>query len=165
MKNIVFLDIDGPVIPGPLYNISSNCSHNRSLMSQNAIGYLNRLCGITESLIVTNSSHNFHDTTRGEKIYSLKDDLLFHGLKERYFHQNWHTEFPFVSSPWDYENFDHTRLIAINKWLKENGDHQWVCFDDIKFTDDERLIVVDFDDGITKASVNQAIKLLQDSTS
>jgi hypothetical protein len=171
---IIFLDIDGPIISSGCYGIDHMCSMRRTVMNTNAIGYLNLLCKFTDAKIVTNSSHNYHDTPRYgidsdslepvvQSHNNLMQDLIQHGVKKEYFHEKWVSKYPYISSKMDYDNHNYSdlnRLVAINDWIKENGECDWVCFDDIKFTDLENLIVVDFEHGITFDNANKAYKML-----
>lgn len=165
---IIFLDIDGPVISSGCYGIDPMCSFKRSVMNTNAIGYLNFLCKFTDAKIVTNSSHNPEKTNRYKldmetmnpvvsHTVDLKDDLIKHGVKKEYFHESWKTNFP---DPNNYYGGQEERLTAIIEWQKYNGNCNWVCFDDILFTKDERLILVEFEHGITYNNANKAYKML-----
>jgi hypothetical protein len=37
---------------------------------------------------------------------------------------------------------------VFQEWIDDNGECDWICFDDEVFTDDPRLFVIDFDRGI-----------------
>lgn len=152
--NIIFLDIDGPVISEPQYYIDPECSINRTVVNTSAIGWLNYLCRNCDSKIVTNSSHNYVEgnDTRG----TLKEDLIKHGIPEQFFHENWRTRYPGTSG-------DHRRLDAILIWIEENkGDEEvnWIAFDDDPFTTDKRLCLVRFSEGIVYSTFLKAHRLL-----
>ena len=150
MQRIIFLDIDGPVIPLPLYNLNGHVSHERSHVSTCAIGLLTKMCQDHGALIVTNTAHNGH--VRGG-VVDLKTDLINHGLKPEFFHEKWHTNFNIED--WNGRITD--RMLAINHWMAENGEVDWVCFDDIQFTQDKRLVLIDFYLGIDYNSYKQAL--------
>lgn len=152
MQRIIFLDIDGPTIPWPLYLLNGSVSQDRSHMSTCAMGLLIKMCKDHKALIVTNTAHN--GFKRGD-IIDIKTDLINHGLKEEYFHENWHTNF-------NIEDEDHRisdRMIAINHWIYENGEVDWVCFDDIEFTQNNRLVLIDFYLGIDYNSYKSALEV------
>lgn len=91
----------------------------------------------------------------------LKEDLIQAGILESDFHQDWRTIFPYVdyrSNPNDRRGWG--RWLGIQEWIKQNGECQWICFDDRHWTDDPRLVLVDFNDGITRKNFEQAKYLL-----
>jgi hypothetical protein len=139
--NLIFLDIDGPVITEPCFFIDPiDASIGRTVMSTHAIGYLKEMVRTTNSLIVMNSTHNTHDiedplTGRNRTI---KDDLIYWGMKEEEFHTNWKTEFP---NPKNAKFSENRRLKAINNWLEANGDHVWIAFDDEYFHSENQYTI------------------------
>jgi hypothetical protein len=167
MQKIIFLDIDGPIINLGCYGIDNGCSHKRSVMNQSAIGFVNLLCHKTGAKVVTNSSHNPHsvdkfklDPVSFEKVRcgatDLREDLIRHGLKAENFHKEWRTGYPLKMS-----GVNSHRLDAIDLWQVENGEVNWIAFDDCIFTQDPRLIVVDFNNGITHNLYIRALKLFK----
>lgn len=147
--NIIFLDIDGPVIPGPLYFLDPSVAAKRSLVSTIAIACLSSLTRTVGCKIVCNTMHNSH-YVEGR---SIKDDLIRHGIDADAFHTDWQTVFGQFNLGRHF-----SRMDAINEWLTRNGNHDWVCFDDEKFTTDKRLIHIDFDHGITFDKYRKALK-------
>lgn len=153
MNKIVFLDIDGPVIDidSPVIASELRLTHNPQ-----SIEMLNELCWKTGAKIVTNSMHNYnvpYDST-------LRDDLIKWGVDEDYIHDQWRTIFPHV----DYSKVNSPvrgigRLVAIETWLAENGNYDWICFDDRKFTDSHRLIHIEDGLGIREHHVEQALEV------
>jgi len=139
MQKIIFLDIDGPIINRGCYGIDISCSLLRSVMNQSAIGFINILCDKLRAKVVTNSTHSPH-IVEGK---DLRASLIHHGMKEKYFHENWRTRYPLKLS-----GVERHREEAINLWQEENGKADWIAFDDSVFTKDPRLIVVDFNEGI-----------------
>lgn len=157
LQRIIFIDIDGPIINTPCFYIDPMCSVNRSVMNTQAIGYVNRLAQVVNAKIVTNSTHNSYlveDILTGEK-HDLKRDLIKWGMKEDLFHTAWRTGFP------DNAKFNansHRRMDAIEDWQEANGECDWICFDDDKFTTRKNLIVIDFETGIDHAAYRKAGK-------
>lgn len=161
MQKIIFIDIDGPIINTPLYSLDAGCSVNRSTMNTQALGYICELVSISGAKIVTNSTHNTHDVEdllTGTKR-SLKDDLVYWGLEEEWFHENWHTSYPFPNGAKFSEYSSHRRMKAIDEWQEANGEVDWVCFDDEPFTENPRLIVIDFELGIDFAAFQAALNV------
>lgn len=160
-QRVVFLDIDGPVIPTPMYFIDGMCSFDRSVVSTISIGWLRHLLKLSNAKIVCNSAHNYHETDVHDPIKpsrDLKDDLIKHGIPEQYFHQDWRTKFP---NPTVIKMSDHRsrRIIAIEEWLRDNGDADWVGFDDEPYTTDKRLVHIDFDRGIDVDAFKKACEV------
>ena len=153
MNKIIFLDIDGPVIDidSPVIVSELRLTHNHR-----SIEMLNELCRKTGAKIVTNSMHNYNDPYNN----TLRDDLIMWGIDEDYFHNEWRTIFPHV----DYSSVNSPvrgigRLIAIEAWLAENGNYDWICFDDRKFSDSHRLIHIADGLGIREQHVQQALEV------
>jgi hypothetical protein len=69
MNKVIFLDIDGPVIP---IDVPVRESVYRTTYNPESIEYLNLLCEETGAKVVTNSMHNYEDWMGGE----LRDDLV-----------------------------------------------------------------------------------------
>lgn len=108
-------------------------------MNTQAIGYVIMLAKQAKAKIVTNSAHNWEETETGD----LKADLISWGMPEELFHDKWRTMYPWPDRRPLINAVDippHPRLEAINAWQKENGEADWVCFDDDPFTSDGRLI-------------------------
>lgn len=153
MNKIVFLDIDGPVID---INCSVIQSELRLVHNPKSIEMLNKLCDRSGAKIVTNSMHNYNEPY-GE---TLREDLIMWGVHEDHFHDSWRTVFPAI----DYSKVESPvrgigRLIAIQEWLKENGNHKWVAFDDRKFTDLKNLVHISDGLGIRENHVEQALEV------
>lgn len=144
----VFLDIDGPIINTGCYSVDKQCSMQRTVMNQSAIGWVNRICRQANAWLVTNSTHNGH-LCEGR---SLKDDLIRFGMDPDIFHTDWCTDYP---ERWS----GGSRMGCIEKWLDEHKEiKDWIAFDDAKFTYSKRLIVIDFDDGITYSKYSKGLK-------
>ena len=152
-QRIIFCDIDGPVINTPMFYLDHNCSMGRTQMNTQALAYVVRLCKIAGAKLVTNSTHNTHNLTDPltGSVRTLKDDLVRWGVSPDHFHDHWRTDFP---------NYRGSRQYAIDKWIDDKDyDVDWVCFDDEKFTDSNRLIVIDYDRGIDYAAYRKAAKV------
>jgi hypothetical protein len=124
---------------------------SRTVFSTTATGIINELCKLFGAKIVTNSAHNYHHSRNNN---NLKQDLISVGnISADYFHKDWRTQYPFDNTGSDFldnlHNITHPRMRAIQQWQEKNGNVDWICFDDDKFTDNNRLFHVDFDEGIT----------------
>jgi hypothetical protein len=144
----LFLDIDGPVIDLATYNKSPHISYFRVEGNKRAIKNVTKLCVEFDLTIVTNSTHNYYNVYNAD----LRDDLVRWGIPENCFHDDWRSVFPNV----DYKKIQSTvrgigRLYAINEWL---------CFDDRKFTDDNRLIHITRLDGVDDLYYKQAADVI-----
>lgn len=141
MQRILFLDIDGPMIPGGMFFIDPMSSHDRKF-SPISVAIVNRICNQSGAKIVFNTYHN---TAGG----ALLADSVREGIKLSYIH-----EFgPMTLYPHGIRGVTsmdmHDRMAAITQWQEVNGEADWIAFDDSKFTTDERLGLVDFDTGIS----------------
>ena len=152
-QRIVFLDIDGPIINTPMFFLAMDCSIGRSVLNTQAIAYVQRLCDIAKAKVVFNTMHNTHDIAdplTGD-IRTIRTDMIKWGLKPEVIHSDWMTEFP---------GFTQDRMVGIKRWI-DSKDYEvdWVCFDDVNFTNDNRLVLIDFDRGIDNNAYRKAAKL------
>lgn len=171
MKKIIFLDMDGPVIPTPMFSISGDCSIGRTALSTVAIGWLLWLHKFTGALIVTNSAHNYHNVADMDHR-SLRADLITHGLPLEMFHDDWRTGYPNRIS-----RGGPRRIAAVTEWLAKNREYDeegrpldvnWVAFDDdlhgygygANDAWHPRLVPIDFHVGIDVKSVRHALTIL-----
>jgi hypothetical protein len=154
LPNIVFLDIDGPVIPTPLYYLDRSCSIRRSRMDHSALGWIVFVLKAANAKLVTNSSHNYHDVDYLDDR-SLKHDLMAHGIPKDYFHEEWRTKFGT-----HYGREGTIRMAAIEEWIIRNGCDNWVVFDDMQVTDNGKQVVIDFDKGICRDDAYKALDIL-----
>lgn len=159
-ERIIFLDIDGPVIPEGCYYIDTSASFDR-IFSNTCIGYLKKLLTLADAKLFTNSMHNFYTRTNdaGEKLGDLRDDLVNAGIPLELFHPNWRTEFGhnrYRSQSYRVDE-PHPRLKAINGWIQSytDGDIEWIGFDDDNYNH-PNLLLVDFTDGITHKLFSEA---------
>jgi HAD domain in Swiss Army Knife RNA repair proteins len=114
-QKIIFLDVDGPLINEPMFDIKHDCSIHRSMINTMAIGFLRRMMKITGAKIVMNTMHNGHIVWGN----NVKQDLLKWGLREEDFMADWQTKFGV--SLWKREE-------AIHEWLIRNGDEfDWIA--------------------------------------
>lgn len=154
MNKVIFLDIDGPVIP---IDVSVYESVYRTTYNSDSIEYLNILCNETGAKVVTNSMHNYEDWMGGD----LRDDLVSWGLDEQFVHDDWRTIFPMI----DYSKIKSPvrgigRLVAIENWINQHGESSWVCFDDRKFSELANLIHIEDGLGIKAHHFNNALDIL-----
>lgn len=158
-NKIIFLDIDGPMIPSGSYIKNPFASFQRDMASM-AVDCMNYLCDTADAKIVTNSSHNYHDrpadlsnNSMGSDTYNLREDLIFNGIEERFIHKTWRTTYRAGNRE--------SRLQAIHKWIRDHTNHDtidWIVFDDvIPSTFCPNAIDIDFDVGITVRELNKAL--------
>lgn len=171
-ENILFLDIDGPLISDACHLLTPDASMRRECASNCAVGWINNICKLTHSKIVTNSTHNYHDVYINDKWETLKDSMIRWGIKEEYFHSVWRTSFgPSLEkmlSQYDliFDAFRDitnsvTRAEGILHWLENNSPTaRWVCFDDEKFMNVPNVIHVPEENGILFQHAQKALKHL-----
>jgi hypothetical protein len=151
MNNIVFLDIDGPIIPTPLYYLDSSCSLKRSRMDHSALGWIVFVLKAANAKLVTNSSHNYHIVDELDHR-DLRSDLIAHGIPKELFHENWRTRFGSWGS--------RSRMMTIVEWIEENACDNWVVFDDVEVTDNGKQVLIDFNKGICRDDAYKALEIL-----
>jgi hypothetical protein len=143
---VIFLDIDGPMIPSSMFLIDRMCSLHRRF-PETTVAVLNELCKRTGAKIVFNSTHN----RSWESAPDIQVALVDQGLDADHVRSSdWNTAYP-----------DLPRDVAVKAWLHAHPEvTDWVALDDCKFTEDERLIWIDPDAGLHVGHLNNAIKLL-----
>lgn len=159
--NILFLDIDGPMIPDGCYFINPNASAHRTF-SPIAVAVLKHFVEKTGVIIVTNTMHNdwLTDDPLTGGFNSIRDDLVNAGIPKESFHEAYKTAYGMPMYA------DVSRHQAIKMWLEANApEAKWVCFDDCEFlpkghVDRDRLILIDFNNGITPRDVVRAAQRL-----
>jgi hypothetical protein len=163
-SKILFLDVDGPLIPSGMYAIDPKAMQNRTF-SPIAVALVRNFCEKHDIKIVMNTMHNKWPRLceKYNAVFTVKDDLVRAGIPEELFHESWQTNYGID------ENLG--RYDAIKLWQThrriENFDIDivWVCFDDAEFLkkdhyDRHRLILIDFNHGITPNIINSAEKVL-----
>lgn len=142
MQRIIFLDIDGPVIPGTMYCLDRHCSWQKNIPPMIAHA-VNTMCERTEAKIVFNTTHN--RVREGEE--TIFQAMVRAGFDPAHlFTADPATHYPKVA-----------RDQAVTEWLGRHPDTDWLALDDCEFTNDERLIRIDPHVGITLLTVNEVI--------
>lgn len=143
---VVFLDIDGPMIPAGQYLIHRQCSHQR-IFAQIPLAVLNEFCKRSEAKIVLNTTHN----RPIDGVPDIQQALVNAGISPDHFHPtDPQTAYPAAR-----------RGQAVKDWLAQHPEITgWVAFDDSNFTDDENLILIDLDEGLNVRHMNMAFNVL-----
>jgi hypothetical protein len=151
---IIFLDIDGPMIPAGMYLLDENPSYKR-VMSPIAVACINHLCAKAKAKVVVNSAHNYMNTIGTDE--NIKLALIRNGVKEEYFHDDWRTEMhrEITGSG----QYNCSRQYGPILWQAKNGDANWVGFDDFQYTTSSRLVFINFDEGIHPGHINKALEI------
>jgi hypothetical protein len=145
MSKVVFLDIDGPMIPATMFLYDKMASWERRF-PPTTIAVVKTLCERTGAKIVFNTTHN-------QPIPGVDDihiAISKAGIDGEHFHEDRHTKYPQID-----------RGLAVKEWLARHPEvEDWVALDDVRFTDDERLIFIDSDAGVHLGHLNMAIDQL-----
>lgn len=142
MQNLIFLDIDGPMIPDYMFLEWRNPSFERRFCPK-CVMILNCMCRKGNALIVTNSTHNWYEGGQ-----TLREAMIREGVKEEYIYPGlrWRTDYGFMGMHF-------TRMSAIKSWLtKEHpNEFNWIALDDMDFSHEagDRLLLVDPGEGLT----------------
>lgn len=144
-KRIVLLDIDGVVIPATQMLVDPMSSLDRRFPAT-TIAALNELCSCSGAKIVFNTTHN--DTW--PEVADIEVAMVEQGLEPIHLHPtDLRTSYP--AKP---------RAEAASEWLARHPEvERWVALDDARFTEDERLILVDPNGGLHLGHVNTALAL------
>lgn len=152
VNKIIFLDIDGPMIPAVSYLEDKNASF-KQLLDSRSVRLLTEIINRSGAKIVFNSYHN--------KVLGPSSNGLTPGLIKRFedvglldaIHETKSTKYPY---------FVRDRLLAIHEWLHQFGEEGdlWVALDDQKI-DHKRAYTTSFDDGIGMGEFNHCAKWLQ----
>ena len=154
---IIFLDLDGPMIPSRAYLLENQTGVNQKMPEDKqlgcvvtvfdpvAVGIINNLCAERDWKIVLHSS--WVRITGGEKTL---EHCIKQGLKAEHFHE----EHPFCDED---ENWRFTRIA---KWLDKHPEcEQYVILEDEPYKADiynyphpknieKHLLLIDFEDGL-----------------
>lgn len=143
---VIFLDIDGPMIPASYFLVDNMASWKRRF-PETTVAVIRELCIRTGAKVVFNTTHNmpFKDTD------DIDVALEKQGLDREHIHEtDLATKYP-----------DLARDLAVKDWLHRHPEvTEWIALDDVKFTDDDRLIWVDPDAGVHLGHLNAAIERL-----
>lgn len=143
---ILFLDVDGPLIPLRIHVKSSEFGYGYDryddmsyVYDKNFIKELNEHCPPQNIQIVFNTSHNDNQGVTDVKYCAIKN-----GLNPNLIHPNYKTKFPSIIP---------NRLYAIRDWLMnnvpENQECKWIVVDDIPLKCGKHLENVDLKQGVT----------------
>jgi hypothetical protein len=141
--NIIFLDIDGPMIPARTYYKGDRpfdhqwCSF---IYDPVAVGMINRLCEQFKAQVVFSTAHNENT------IDIMQHQAKYNGLRN--LHSDCQTPYPIICGD---------RYAAIKIWLADHLDEtdEWIVIDDLNVYL-EKQVVVDFEIGMTLDNFNQA---------
>lgn len=129
---ILFLDIDGPMIPTREYLFNVHASLDQSLNSD-CLRVLRKVLDDTGARVVFNTTHNRNFKREGLIKHFAEAGFLV----GREIHEDSHTLYPDVN-----------RLTAIREWLGRHPEEiLWVAFDDAPI-DDPRAYPTQYDHGI-----------------
>lgn len=141
--NIIFQDIDGPLIPARLYFFGGRPTLEGAFFwDPVAVMMINKLCEMCDAKIVFNTAHN--ENPAEVMRHQAAMNRLGH------IHDDCQTEYPKQSS----------RFKAIENWLEKHPEVKgWVVIDDMPVHNTNQ-VKVDFDIGMTLNNFNQAVEIL-----
>ena len=140
---VVFLDIDGPMIPSTWVLCHPMAAWDRTF-PETTIRVMNMLCERSGARIVLNSTHNDPMTDAPDIV----EALVAHGLERAHFHpQDPKTRCPALP-----------RDESVTEWLARHPEvEDWIGYDDAVYSQNDNLIWVDPDSGLTLCHLNQAL--------
>lgn len=143
--NIIFQDIDGPLIPARLYFFGGRPTLEGAFFwDPVAVMMINKLCEMCDAKIVFNTAHNENP----EEVMRYQAGVNKLGN----LHEHCQTDYPKMSS----------RVGAIENWLQKHPEvNRWTVIDDFH-VHDTKQVKVDFNLGMTLDNFNQAVEILTD---
>ncbi len=165
VDKIIFLDIDGPMIPGTMYLEDPFCSMHQTFDPRSVMILKKIIEKAGDVKIVFNTAHNntLEKTRHSPGLLNVWHE---HGFDD-YLHKDCKTTYPNPMK--DYLVPDDKeitrRLVAIYEWLNDHYDITqpnqvlWIAFDDEPI-DHKRACTVDFDTGLSVKEFNHAAKYL-----
>lgn len=163
---IIFLDIDGPMIPAVHFLTNCNASFDQDF-DPRCVMVLKKILKETNAKIVFNSTHNLHlhKTEYMPGLLNMWNRSFWNPEVGNYLHDDNVTTYP---NPTRYELIPagrnpSRRLCAIFEWLHGHYDISeansvlWIAMDDVMI-DDERAFLIDFDEGIGIKAYDHAAK-------
>ena len=146
---IIFLDIDGPMIPYTSFLFNPHASFDQ-VLDDRCCRVLHKIIEASGAKIVFNTTHNtMLYPTDGYKTPGLINQFEAAGFGP-HIHETLCTSYP-----------SYDRKTCIMEWLHKNSskDRQWVAIDDVKI-DHERAYLTDADLGIGIGEYNHCAKWL-----
>lgn len=138
---ILFVDVDGVLIPASQAILDPLCFLNRNIPDLQ-LAMLTRICETSDAKVVMNTTHNL---TPPDKP-SIHEVMIRKGFDAKHFHPVCNkTEYPHIS-----------RKLAVRQWIREHGKEidMWLCVDDTICADDQHMVHVDSEVGITISNMN-----------
>lgn len=135
MKKIIFLDIDGPMIPGRAFMLPENYKKRATRFDPIAVALLNKILENGDIELVISSVWRLFGY---EKIC---ETLKNNGIDTAFLHEDWDTDRI-------YEGASSNRVAEIKKWLKEHPEvKSYVVIDD-KDLKIDNFVQVSYQDGL-----------------
>ena len=141
---VLFVDVDGVMIPAAQHLVDPMCSLNRNIPNM-TVAVLNKICEITNARVVMNTVHN----TDHENTPSIYDAMVSAGFKPEYFYpEHYKTDYP-----------NRRRSQAVVSWLQTHGNDvsDWVCIDDTECATAEHMLLIDSDIGLNVRYANELL--------
>lgn len=154
---IIFLDIDGPLIPLRMYfngNRPFNTEYGSFVYDPIAVAMIKTLASKFDAKVVFNSAHNENPA------HIMLHQATFNGLKD-VMHTDIITQFPHTPD----------RLSAIETWLKEHSEvTEWIVIDDMPVDSSRniahsRQVPINYSLGMTMDSFQKACELFGEKIS
>lgn len=153
MNKILFLDIDGPMIPGRSYTMPGQTKPLVSKFDPVAVGIINLFCSVKDYKIVLHTSWLRYN---GEQ--ETLDHCLAEGLLKKYFHEDCLCD---GNEVW--------RFNRVARWLDKHPEvTHYIILDDEPYAQNrdagvcehpkdmaDHMILVDFEDGIITSTCNK----------
>lgn len=158
MQKILFLDIDGPLIPSRMYKAPGQTRPWVTMFDPAAVGMLNTIADKTGCKFVVHSSWvrtTMHYDMLPKTNTPVLDHMINQGILADYFHDDWIAQYTFSGNRWH----------AISDWIIDQDNKvDYLILDDAIMPPDfpldkARQIIVNFDEGFTYAQFQYILDL------
>jgi hypothetical protein len=141
-NRVVFLDIDGPMIPYSMFLVDRMASYNR-VFPAITVAVIREVCERGDAKVVFNTTHN----TPFDGVPDIDVAMVNAGFPREMIHADMKTQYPQIP-----------RGLAVTEWLRRHPEvTDWIAFDDVKFTDADNLIWINPDAGLHLEHLNVAL--------
>lgn len=153
MNPILFLDIDGVLIPRRMYDAPNQTRPLVTVFDPGVVGMLNTLARECGAQFVIHSSwlrSNFAFISAKCGCTDVKQHMICQGLDADAFHKDHSCQYRFSGTRWtaicDWLE-DHPEVTNLDYWIIEDEPHPY--YDGVSRLNLNRIIQTDFDEGLT----------------
>jgi len=143
MSKVIFLDVDGTMIPTTM----AEASWSRRFLPETVL-LLNEICIVSGAKVVFNTTHSLPL----ENAPDIEQAIVAQGLSPNHLHvADLKTRYPEILD----------RKAAVKEWLDRHPETtEWVALDDEPFTEESNLVLIDGRRGLEPEHFLPVVRLL-----